>query len=139
MLKDQAEDIKNMIKLMRKQFYEIRDENLTELENIESKFEEDVIIFIPGGQVLYCFWCAACLHCACNALAMRLQRACNALALVCTMLALCLHCACSGPCCWLTSFGWGWYGRISAKTCWRRTAISSRSCLRTTLSRRPST
>lgn len=41
MLKDQAEDIKNMIKLMRKQFYEIRDENLTELENIESKFEED--------------------------------------------------------------------------------------------------
>lgn len=45
-LKDEDEDITEIIALMRRQFYELRDNYLKELLEIEQKFDQDVkIIF----------------------------------------------------------------------------------------------
>ncbi|KRX03875.1 hypothetical protein PPERSA_04753 [Pseudocohnilembus persalinus] len=41
MLNSQSDDIKNMIEQMRKQFFQIRDENYTELDKIEEQFNID--------------------------------------------------------------------------------------------------
>jgi hypothetical protein len=42
MLKDQSQDIKQLVGRMRSQFFTLRDENLKELEEIQRKFETEV-------------------------------------------------------------------------------------------------
>jgi len=43
MLKDQGEDVELMINNMRQQFYQLRDMYLGELNEIENKYDQDVI------------------------------------------------------------------------------------------------
>lgn len=44
MLKDQGEDVELMINNMRQQFYQLRDMYLGELNEIENKYDQDVIL-----------------------------------------------------------------------------------------------
>lgn len=53
MLKEQSQDIKELVVRMRDQFFTLRDKNLQELEEIQRKFELEVTHILMLEKRLY--------------------------------------------------------------------------------------